>query len=1381
VKVTLDGGEVITLGATEAAPTIGITDYSRRVTDDYGVTTVVERGFARRMSVRLALPFSSADAVQRRLAGLRASPALWTADDRYQSLKVRGFYKDFSIDLATPPLSYCTLTVEGLAETDVLADSGADPAPGGRSTLQLLQPVLVTPARLAFTSVPEADYPGWAAGTTYPLGARVIQAHRIYESAAAGNVGHDPVAQTGQWIDIAPTNRWAMFDQALGTATEATGSISVTINPGSPVNAVALLDVVGTSVRVQASGYDRTVLLASQPGTVTFLDMPATSGPVAVTISGSGPVSVGTLLLGPLAGLGTTEAAPSAAIIDYSRKDTDEFGDVTVVERAWAKRMSVNALLRSDGLDDVASRITAVRARPSLWIGSDGVETLTIYGFFKTFSIEVGEAVSRLSLEVEGLSKAAKIAPLGSAIDWPDLADPAGTKPDDNATKGAPVNTKVADIPAENVSDVLKAIGLTINPAGVVAGAQALAAAVAALALTANPAEIVAGAKSLVDRSRSADMAALEQLILNQERKERFDALTHVDGVEMGTVVKTETTERIEGDEALAQRSSVIEASVASNQAAALARITLEETTRAAADLAEATTRAAQVATLTTGVSDASAAITAEATTRAAADAAEATTRASQIATLTTGIADASAAISAEATTRAAADAAETTARQLAVSNLQTDIANNTAGIAAEATTRATADAAETAARILALSNVQTNINGQIATVNASISAEATTRATADAAETTQRQLDVSTLTTSIAGEIVNRQAAIASESTTRADAVSAEAATRAAQIATLTTGLSDANAAISAEATTRATADAAEATAREALAATLTGTINSVSAAVTAETSARVAADLAETDARNVAISALQTTINGQIASANAAIASEASTRAAADAAETSQREGAISTLTTNLAAEVTARQAAITAEASTRASDIAAETTARNAQISSVTTRAAAGGPNLLPNGGLENGFATGILSSGTYGYSVDPAWGAVAKASATGTQVFQFAPVSVRGGQAYTLSCDPIALGGAATVYCDMIFYDAGGAQVLDGGQNVLTGSFDFDSTTGRRGQIAITTTAPSNATTVRCRFVASNVSGGTVGFRQMKLEAGSGWSKYTPDAALTAVNAALTSEATTRATNDTAEVTARQAAVATVQTNINTVSSAVVSETAARTSADAAMASQMSALQTTLDGHTASITFMAASLNGLSSTFTLVQNSNGKISGGRGVNDGALSVIDFVYDRVRFWSEDGAHSTPLLEWTGDTWRLPSIEVDTIKAGTGATSQYAYVTQNNTVAGQGMATPLTILTKNVTLLRPGHISAQAVIAAGLNGTISNSNFILNIAGEGVFSGGGSAFSPTYAIGGGTATPLAAGTYTVEVIFQGPSNMSVGSRNLSTTIIYV
>jgi hypothetical protein len=412
MKVITGTGQEIDLGTVEASPTISIVDYSRRVTDDFGTTTVVKRGFSRRLSVRLALPFDQVDSLQQQLAELRATPAQWVADDQFDWLNVEGFYKDFELDLAVPPLSYCTLTVEGLAETEAGEDAGGDPAPiGSTSSLRLLQPVAVTGAMLVASSVAEDDHAEWDTVTTYAAGARVIKAalHRIFESLEPGNLGNDPAGDSGKWIDVGPTKRWAMFDQALGTATTAASNISVTLSV-SDVNAVALLDVVASSVRVQAPGYDQTRPVDA--GGALFLNVPETTGQIIVTVSGTGQRSVGTLLAGRIVDLGLTEASPTAGIIDYSRKETDDFGEVTVVERAWAKRMAAQALIRTDAVDQVANRIAAVRGVPSLWIGDEGLSSLLIYGFFKDFSIKLSENVSLLSVSIEGLSKAAPLLPM---------------------------------------------------------------------------------------------------------------------------------------------------------------------------------------------------------------------------------------------------------------------------------------------------------------------------------------------------------------------------------------------------------------------------------------------------------------------------------------------------------------------------------------------------------------------------------------------------------------------------------------------------------------------------------------------------------------------------------------------------------------------------------------------------------------------------------------------------------------------------------------------------------------------------------------------------------------------------------------------------------
>lgn len=440
MKVITPTDEIIELGLTGTRPTIGITDYSRRVTDAFGVTTVVMRGFSRTMSLRFALPTTNVDAVTRTLAALRSEPAQWIADDRFTWLNIKGFYKDFDASIEVGEKSYCTLTVEGLAEYDPAPDTGGDPAPAGVSSLLLLQPVEITSGLLSASNVPENDHPVWSPTVNYAAGARVIRldTHRIYESSANNNLGNNPPLSPDRWIDQGPTNRWAMFDQALGTATSWTGSIAVTLDPG-PADALALMDVTGTAVRVQTAGYDRTISVGDGP--ITFLDLPGTGDGIIVTITGDGAgiAAVGTMLVGQMAPLGITSTSAGTGITDYSKKVVDPFGEVTIVPRSWAKRMNVRALIRTDALDLVANRIAAVRAVPSLWVANDGTDSLTIYGFFKEFSIEVDSVSSTLSLSVEGLSEAAPLRPGLPPPSWSDILDndPAHPKPEDGATVGA--------------------------------------------------------------------------------------------------------------------------------------------------------------------------------------------------------------------------------------------------------------------------------------------------------------------------------------------------------------------------------------------------------------------------------------------------------------------------------------------------------------------------------------------------------------------------------------------------------------------------------------------------------------------------------------------------------------------------------------------------------------------------------------------------------------------------------------------------------------------------------------------------------------------------------------------------------------------------------
>ena len=106
--------------------------------------------------------------------------------------------------------------------------------------------------------------------------------------------------------------------------------------------------------------------------------------------------------------IGTTQFGASAGIVDYSKKETDEFGTTTFIKRAFSKRMNVNLILPSADLYRVQKVLSDVRATPCIWIGSDAdiYKSLTLYGYYKDFSLEIPyPEYSYCSLQVEGLTE----------------------------------------------------------------------------------------------------------------------------------------------------------------------------------------------------------------------------------------------------------------------------------------------------------------------------------------------------------------------------------------------------------------------------------------------------------------------------------------------------------------------------------------------------------------------------------------------------------------------------------------------------------------------------------------------------------------------------------------------------------------------------------------------------------------------------------------------------------------------------------------------------------------------------------------------------------------------------------------------------------------
>jgi hypothetical protein len=118
-----------------------------------------------------------------------------------------------------------------------------------------VRPVTLTDATLISSTVAEpsgSDPAVWNGGTTYAAGAlvRLAATHRVYESLQAANTANDPNT-TGSlwWSEVSGTNRWAMFDGSVSSATSGATPLTVVMAPGI-VDALVLLGCVGNTATI---------------------------------------------------------------------------------------------------------------------------------------------------------------------------------------------------------------------------------------------------------------------------------------------------------------------------------------------------------------------------------------------------------------------------------------------------------------------------------------------------------------------------------------------------------------------------------------------------------------------------------------------------------------------------------------------------------------------------------------------------------------------------------------------------------------------------------------------------------------------------------------------------------------------------------------------------------------------------------------------------------------------------------------------------------------------------------------------------------------------------------------------------------------------------
>lgn len=315
----------------------------------------------------------------------------------------------------------------------------------------------VTASGLIWSTFTES-YTAWDGTVTYSLGDIITKDFFRWSSTSDGNIGNEPSVSSTAWVKVQSINSVALIDRkenstsiieqgSLGAYFSYTAKIDypedflkrVPDSLGKFFDSAAIVEVSAkvaelvVSVSTSAGVFTKVVKGDSYSGSLAntgvvddvyeflsrYFVLSVYSCTVSLRlhngvdrfsgqiISPSLKVSIGELLFGKLQNLGKTAYGMRTGIIDYSKKETNEFGVTTFVKRGFSKTMSCSVYVENKDYNRVVETLQNVLAEPTAWIGTDAAEYSNgsiIFGAFKDFNIVISyPTYSMLDIEVQGL------------------------------------------------------------------------------------------------------------------------------------------------------------------------------------------------------------------------------------------------------------------------------------------------------------------------------------------------------------------------------------------------------------------------------------------------------------------------------------------------------------------------------------------------------------------------------------------------------------------------------------------------------------------------------------------------------------------------------------------------------------------------------------------------------------------------------------------------------------------------------------------------------------------------------------------------------------------------------------------------------------------
>lgn len=297
-----------------------------------------------------------------------------------------------------------------------------------------VNPLTITSAMLT-SSIPEPDTGEtvWTAGT-YTLGTRRINTttHRVYEVVADPSTSDDPlvgITKTPKtWVDVGPTNRWAMFDGVNNTQSSG-ADISVDIVPGRIVNTVAGVNVTGAetvTITVTSASlavpwtYD--VPMVDNSMIADYYDwffsdlilrtefvvnnLPSYSDAEINVLADGANVGIGSLLIGREQYIGVSDYGGNLSSLNFGSVTEDSFGNVRFTPGNKAKLTEIPVTIDTIRIGYTYNLLNSLLDVPTVFYATGTIDDPTLtFGYIRQHRLNFkSPSKSDMTLQIRGLT-----------------------------------------------------------------------------------------------------------------------------------------------------------------------------------------------------------------------------------------------------------------------------------------------------------------------------------------------------------------------------------------------------------------------------------------------------------------------------------------------------------------------------------------------------------------------------------------------------------------------------------------------------------------------------------------------------------------------------------------------------------------------------------------------------------------------------------------------------------------------------------------------------------------------------------------------------------------------------------------------------------------